>query len=160
MLESTKESIILSHQSDSFKEKISLYAKQRVGAKNPMYGKRGELSPMYGRISIVKDGTTKFISREDLPTYINDGWSLGVDRDTIESRRKGKSDLYIYKGINFIGSYEILDYLHENGFPKLSQASLYNLADGISVKGYGSLTGSIKRIRKGENNENKVNKPN
>lgn len=51
------------------------------GENNPNYGKRGEKSILHGKICIHKDTENRYIKKEELTRYVEDGWLLGKSED-------------------------------------------------------------------------------
>jgi|GEM_PF-6752912 len=134
------------------------------GSNNPMYGKKGEKCPHYGRIAITNGEITKYINPDDLSEWESKGFYKGKDKGYCERMSKAKRgtsyykrdssttnkkcNTYIYENQEFNGSYKIRDFLRENGYPKISQNTIYKLSNGGSPKGYESLVGKIKVVVK------------
>ena len=108
-----------------------------------------------GRLSlkdtyIHRGQESKKIARVELDTYLSQGWDIGRPcsvRDNI--RKKLQKYYWICDGICFEYTSELLNYLHENGYPKIVDSTL----DSLCKKGfdksptYCSLQGRIQRIK-------------
>lgn len=125
-----------------------------IGERNPMYGKRGEYCPHYGKIAITNGSITMYKYEDEIENY--PGFYIGKDPDYKRRLKIATSDKYYYNDIEFIGSYDLRSYLHENGYPKISQTAIYKLADGKHVRGYNDLDGKIKRLRFKDNHKDHV----
>lgn len=115
------------------------------GNNNPMYGRKGENCPHYGKVAITNGTITRYVFPEEIENYSE--YEIGKDKDYNRRLKLSCSDKYYYNNIEFIGSYGLRDYLKQNGYPKISQNTIYKLADDINVRGYDSLIGKIIRVR-------------
>ena len=50
---------------------------------------------------------------------------------------------YLYDGKEFYGWRKLKKYLNENGYSKISEATIVKLSNGLSVRGYDDLFGKI-----------------
>lgn len=70
----------------------------RIGKNHPMHGKgylvSGKNGGTFGKKSVYKDGIVQFVDEENLPKYIEEGWTLGG----LKGRKKsGKKFRYMHK---------------------------------------------------------------
>lgn len=127
----------------------------RKGKNNSQYGKRGCLNWSFGKIYVCKDDVGKYIDKENLEKYLNDGWITGCKK----SRRDkiGQSNtkfIYNYDGIDFMGWCACKDYIVKKFNKPFSQTGLNKLCEGKHVKGWDEL---YMKITKRLKDENKIN---
>ena len=139
-----------------FKTKM---CKMRKGSGNSMYGKKGNKSPMYNRISVTNGIESKYIKQEELQHYLDLGWYKGRQDNVSKNISKSKTHYkYIYKDKEFTkinGKNSIREYLQKNGFPTISQITIYKLYNNLYngptsyTRGnvdYSELIGKIRRV--------------
>ena len=131
-------------------------SEKRKGAKNHMYGKKGELCSHYGKKAMHNSsGNIIYVYPNEIEEYLNNGYILGkpntVNNNISESRFKW---YYVYNNVYYKGEKNILEYFHNNGYESFSSTALQKICKGFSVRGYEALTGKIVKIRR-EDFENK-----
>jgi group I intron endonuclease len=118
----------------------------RCGPKNPMYGRRGTDSPIYGRVSLTNGTESVCVDPSEVDKYISAGWHTGRDKECCNKLSKAVSDVYDYNGETVYGLKSILEDLHNKGI-MISKCSLTRMSHGEVIRGYESLFGQVKLLQ-------------
>lgn len=114
-------------------------SKYLMSIHNAHYGKKGILSPNYGKIAMTDGINTRYISEENISKYESMGFVRGKDSGYKSRMSIAKSDIYIYKGESYYGSPAMLSKLREEGYDKIARSTIMKIANGGKVKGYENL---------------------
>lgn len=85
-----------------------------------------------GRVSITKDGVSKYVSQSDLDSYLSQGWVRGRNTGSSISFKKSKY-IYLYEGNEYLGPTALSRYLQSNGYPDIDQCIVIKLSHGEST---------------------------
>ena len=159
---------------DFIKEKERI---ANAGSSNGFYGKQhsidvkqkisaariGENNWNFGKTVYHKDDKHKYIDAEEIPYYESLGWLKGMSdnaKHKISTNNTGRkipesilikrSNIYIYNGHEYIGWRKLQGHLRENGYTKISEATIVKLSNNIAVRGYTDLLGKISIKNKEE----------
>ncbi len=130
--------------SDTHKKRLSEFRKTCIGDKNPMYGKKGNKCPHYGKVAMTDGLSHIYVNKNNIEEYKMKGYVIGKNNQVGDNIRKSKTKyIFTYDNKEFYGWRSIQKYLKNNGYNKISEITIMKLSKNIPVKGYDSLIGHI-----------------
>ena len=110
-------------------------------------------------IYMTNNTDTIKVHKSEIPTYINKGYYIGkatiIGNNISKSRRHWK---WMYKDLEFETAAKLADYLRDNGYPKIANSTVVNIANGKVIEIYKELSSYVQRIPLEDANENKTHK--